>query len=74
MGIDAIIKVKMRLHLHPHSKLCIRVTNALVSLRISAGLPDPLMLNIAIKIKISRCWHYFMYFLYHVYVEIKYYS
>ena len=51
-----------------------RATNALVSLRISAGSPDPLMLSIAIKIKISVCWHYFMNFLYHVYIEIKYYS
>ena len=44
-----------------------RAANALVSLRISAGSPDPLMLSIAIKIKISLCWHYFMNFLYHVY-------
>ena len=30
------------------------------------------MLSIAIKI--SLCWHYFINFLYHVYIEIKYYS
>ena len=41
-------------------------------LRISVCSPDPLMLSIAIKI--SLCWHYFMNFLYHVYIEIKYYS
>ena len=62
----------MSLHLHPHSTLCMRAANALVSLRISAGSPDPLMLSIAIKI--SLCWHYFMNFLYHRYIEIKYYS
>ena len=72
-GFYAIIKVKMSLHLHPHSTLCMRVANALVSLRISAGSPDPLMLSIVIKIKNSLCWHYFMNFLYHVYIEIKYY-
>ena len=71
-GFYAIIKVKMSLHLHPHSTLCMRAANALVSLRISARSPDPLMLSIAIKI--SLCWHYFMNFLYHVYIEIKYYS
>ena len=49
-----------------------RAANALVSLRISACSPDPLMLSIAIKI--SLCWHYFMNFLYHVYIEMKYYS
>ena len=49
-----------------------RAANALVSLRISACSPDPLMLSIAIKI--SLCWHYFMNFLYHIYIEIKYYS
>ena len=69
-GFHAIIKVKM-------SRLCMRAANALVSLRISAGSPDPLMLSIAIKIKISICWHYFMNFLYmylyHGYTEIKYY-
>ena len=43
-----------------------RVANALVSLHISAGSNDPLMLSIAIKIKISLCWHYFMNFLYHI--------
>ena len=68
----AIINVKMSLHLHPHSTLCMRAANALVSLRISACSPDPLMLSIAIKI--SQCWHYFMKFLYHIYIEIKYYS
>ena len=73
-GFYAIIKVKMSRHLHPHSTLCTPAANALVSLRISAGSPDSLMLSIAIKIKISLCWHYFMNFLYHVYVEIKYYS
>ena len=67
----AIIKVRMSLHLHPHSTLCMRAANALVSLRISEGSTDPLMLSIAIKIKISLCWHYFMNFLYHVYIEIK---
>ena len=67
-----IIKVKMSLHLHPHSTLCMRAANALVGLRISARSPDPLMLSIAIKI--SLCWHYFMNFLYHIYIEIKYYS
>ena len=67
-GFYAIIKVKMSLHLH--STLCMRAANALVSLRISAGSPDPLMLSIAIKI--SLCWHYFMNFLYHIYIEIKY--
>ena len=72
MGFYAIIKVKMSLHQHPHSTLCMRAANALVSLRISAGSPDPLMLSIAIKI--SLCWHYFMNFLYHIYIEIKYYS
>ena len=50
-GFYAIIKVKMSLHLHPHSRLCMRAANALVSLRISAGSPDPLMLSIAIKIQ-----------------------
>ena len=30
-----------------------RAANALVSLRISAGSPDPLMLSIAIKIKLT---------------------
>ena len=49
----AIIKVKMSLRLHPHSTLCMRAANALLSLRISAGSPDSLMLSIAIKIKIS---------------------
>ena len=49
-----------------------RAANALVSLCISACSPDPLMLSIAIKI--SLCWHYFMNFLYHVYIEIKFYS
>ena len=39
----------MSLYLHPHSTLCMRAANALVSLRISAGSPDPLMLSIAIK-------------------------
>ena len=73
-GFYAIIKVKMSLHLHPHTTLCMPAANALVSLRISAGLHDPLMLRFAIKIKISLCWHYFMNFLYHVYIEIKYYS
>ena len=68
----AIIKVKMSLHLHTHSTLCMRAANALVSLLISAGSPDPLMLSIAIKI--SLCWHYFMDFLCHIYIEIKYYS
>ena len=43
-GFYAIIKVKMSLHLHPHSTLCMRAANALVSLRISACSPDPLML------------------------------
>ena len=62
-GFYAIIKVKMSPHLHPRSTLCMRVENALVSLRISAGSPDPLMLSIAI---ISLRWHYFMNFLYHV--------
>ena len=51
-GFYAIIKVKMSLHLHPHSMLCMRAANALVSLRVSAGSHDPLMLSIAIKIKI----------------------
>ena len=69
-GFYAIIKVKMSLHLHLHSRLC----NALVSLLISAGSHDPLMLSIAIKIKILLYSHYFMNFLYHVYIEIKYYS
>ena len=68
----AIIKVKMSLHLHPHSTLCMRAAIALVSLRISACSPDPLMLSIAIKI--SLCWHYFLNFLNHIYIEIKYYS
>ena len=67
-GFYAIIKVKMSLHLHSHSTLCMRAANALVSLRISACSPDPLMLSIAIKI--SLCWHYFMNFLYHVYIEM----
>ena len=70
-GFYAIIKAKMSLHLHLHSRLCMRAENALVSLRISAGSPDPLMLSIAIKIKISLWWHYFMNFLYHVYIELK---
>ena len=70
-GFYAIIKVKVSLHLHPHSTLCMRTANALVSLRVSACSPDPLMLSIAIKI--SLCWHYFMNFLYHVYIEIKHY-
>ena len=65
----AIIKVKMSLHLHTHSMLCMRAANALVSLRISAGSPDPLMLSIAIKI--SLCWHYFMNFLYHKPINAK---
>ena len=72
-GFYAIIRVKMSLHLNPHSMLCMRVANALVSLRISAGSPDPLMLCIVIEIKYSLCWHYFINFLYHVYIEIKYY-
>ena len=46
-----------------------QAANALVSLRISACSPDPLMLSIAIKI--SLCWHYFMNFLYHIYIEKK---
>ena len=71
-GFYAIIKVKMSLHLHPNSTLCMRAANALVSLRISACSSDPLMLSIAIKV--SLCWHYFMNFLYHIYIEIKYYS
>ena len=62
-GFDAIIKVKMSLHLHTHSTLCMQAVHTLVSLCISAGSPVPL---IAIKIKISLCWHYFMNFLYHV--------
>ena len=70
----AIIKVKMSLYLHPHIMLCMRAAIAMVSLRISAGSPDPLMLSIAIQIKIPLCWHYFMYFLYQVYIEVKYYS
>ena len=53
MAFYAIIKVKMSLHLHPHSTLCMRAANTLVRLHISAGLPDRLMLSIAIKIKIS---------------------
>ena len=73
-GLYAIIKVKMSLHLHPHSTLCVRAENALVSLRISAGSPDPLMLSIAIKLKISLCWKNFMNFLYHVYIERKYFN
>ena len=73
-GFYAIIKVKMSLHLYPHSRFCMRVANALVSLRISADSPGPLMLSIAIKIKISLCWHYFMNFLYHVNIEVQYYS
>ena len=73
-GFYAIIKAKISLHLHPHSRLCMRAANALVSLRITAGSPDPLMLSIELKIKISLCWHYFMNFLCHVYIEIKYYS
>ena len=60
----------MSLHLHPHSRLLMRAANALVSLRISAGLLDPLMRSIAIRIK----WHYFMSLSYHVYIEIEYYS
>ena len=71
-GFYAIIKVKMSLHIHPHSTLCMRAAKALVSLRISASSHDPLMLSIAIKIKISLCWHYFMNFLYHVCIEVKY--
>ena len=47
----AIIKVKMSLHLHPQSTLCMRAANALVSLNISAGSHDPLMLSIAKKSK-----------------------
>ena len=43
-----------------------RAAKALVSLRISAGSPDPLMLSIAIKIKLSLCMHYIMNFLYPV--------
>ena len=50
LGIRGL-KVKMSLYLHPHSTLCMRAANALVSLRIFAGSPDPLMLSIAIKIK-----------------------
>ena len=46
-----MIKVKMSLHLHPHSTLCMRAENALVSLRISAGSPDPFVLSIAITSK-----------------------
>ena len=64
----------MSLHLHPHSTLCMQAAKALVSLRISASSSDPLMLSIAIKIKISLCWHYLMNFLYQVYIEIKYFS
>ena len=71
-GFYAIIKVKMSLHLHPHSTLCMRAANALVSLRISACSPDTLILSIVIKI--SLCWHYFINFLYQIYIEIKYYS
>ena len=70
-GFYAIIKVKMNFLLHPHSTMCMRAANALVSLRISAGLPDPLILSILIKIKNSLCWHYFMNFLDHEYIEIK---
>ena len=49
--VRALIKVKMSLNLHQHSTLCMRAANALVSLRISAGSHDPLMLSIAIKSK-----------------------
>ena len=49
--LNAIIQVKMSLHLHPNSTLCMRAANVLVSLRISAASHDPLMLSIAIKIK-----------------------
>ena len=69
-GFYAIIKVKVSLRLHLHSRLC----NALVSLLISAGSHDPLMLSITIIIKTSICCHYFMNSLNHVYIEIKYYS
>ena len=58
----SIIKVKMSLHLHQHSALCMRAANALVSLRISASSLEPLMLSIAIEIEISLCWHYLMNF------------
>ena len=61
MGFYAIIRVKMSLHLYPHSELCMRAANALVSSHISADSPDPLMLSIVIK-------------LYHVRLEIKYYA
>ena len=74
MGFYAIIKVKTSLRLHPHSMLCMQAANTLVNLPISAGSHDPLMLSIGIKIKISLCWHCFMNFLYHVYIEIKYFS
>ena len=35
--VYAIIKVKMSLHIHPHSTLYMRAANALVSLHISAA-------------------------------------
>ena len=74
-GFYAIIKAKMNLHLHPHSRMCLRAANALVSLRISAGSHDLLMLSIAIKIKISLCWHYFMnFYIMYTCIEVKYYS
>ena len=72
LGIRGL-KVKMSLYVYPHSTLCMRAANALVSLRIYAGSPDPLMLSIATKIKNLICLHYFINFLYHVYIEIKYY-
>ena len=63
----------MSLHLRPHSTLCMRAANALVSLRISAGSPDPLMLRIVIKIKKKLTMLALFYdFFYHVYIEIKY--
>ena len=48
-----------------------RAENALVSLRISAGSPDPLMLSVAINQNLTML-ALFMNCLYHVYIEIKY--
>ena len=64
----------MSLHLHPHSTFCMGAANALVSLRIYAGSSDPLIdAQYCDKNKNRICWHYFMNFLYHVYIIIKYY-
>ena len=63
-GLNAIIKVKMSLHLHLHRRLC----NALVSLLISFDA------QYCDKNQNLTMLAFFINFLYHVYIEIKYYS